>query len=250
MTKPDQPRRRRWAGAEPITAKERRSSLAFRIREIYIRERSAAEQLLYGGEFRYRPPRRYDGRHKIVEQTVAEDSVWFKMMLFYVAHKIDPHAMIAYMFGRCEPGGMLPEPNMLYGPKSLAKWEKAQDEKGREIETALQIQRGIAKRQIAFWQRIGEKSAVESYERTIVDTSLALSSLFRYCLASSIEGKRFRRLAAYYEGDACLQFERYRKFYRRHWKDFLPAGFAKRSRKVYAMLFGGTDAQNERDQEG
>lgn len=245
------PRRRRWAGADPkqFPPDVQRSRLAFRIREIYIRERSASEQLLFGGEYRYRPPRSYDGPHEMTEQQVAAGSVWYKMMVFYVAHKIDEHAFIAYMFGRAEPGGRLPEPNMLYGPKSLAKWEKAQAEKGREIETTLVVQRRIAMANIAFLQRLAGKSATESFERTIVDTTLALSGLFRYCLASSIPGKRFRRLAAYYEGDACLQFERYRKYYKRHWKDFLPVGFIKRSRKVYAMLFGGTDAQREGQEE-
>lgn len=235
-------RRRRWEGAAPIKPGVGRSALAFTIREIYVRERSAAEQLLYGGEFRYRPPHSYDGSFRPTQGMVAEDSVWHKMMLFYAAQKIDPHAFMGYMFGRCEPGGRLPEPNMLYGPKSIAKWERAQEEKGREIETILTVQTQIAKNQIGYLQRICERKVHDSYAMVLADTTLALSALFRYCLASSIEGSRFRRIAANYEVDASLQFERYRKYYLRHWKDFLPNGFAKRSGKVYAMLYRGTNA--------
>jgi hypothetical protein len=236
---PAKPRTRRVQSAGGVTELEKR--LAVDVRRIYIEERSAFESMKHNTNVVYRPPKRYEGKPaEYLEDEQIEKAVppiWLQMARVFVARKIDPPAFIGSIFGDAALDRRAPEPNMLITENSLKCWRRIQKEKEEQIALGLKMQQQLALQKIMVLQKLGKQTPEDAYAVTLLNTGLELSALFRYCLALSIGGKRFRHIAQRFEADACIQFVRYKKYYLSHWKDFLPEKISARMRKVYRYLF-------------
>jgi hypothetical protein len=247
MKKPA-PRRRKMQGAPDISAE---LELAYQIRALYIEERNAFEQLR-GRTSDYKPSAHWDGHEGLqiedVQISAGRQSIWQQLARIFIVHRIDPAVFIANRFDGVPLDGRIPEPNHFIGAKARKLWEKDKCRKEEEIELALTIQRNVARRSVLSLIALLGKSKDEACALTLLDDGLELSALFRYCLACSIPGKRFAQIAKFFETSACLQFERYRKFYQHHWKDFLPSGFSTRSRAVYRYMFEEGHGQDDEEE--
>lgn len=216
-----------------------RKSFVREVRLIYIRERTAYESTVLQKPYPYKPPALYDeGRAAVTTDSgvlldPAVKSVWPKLAKFFYDNEIDPVAYIATQFLEAFSAVRRPpEPQALRGQKAQLLWKKALKFKEEEIRIALTVEKNIARSKIAYHQ-IGGDSRDRACAMTLCDTTLELSPLFRYCLALSLGGLRFERIAKRFETEACIQYYRYRVYYDRYWRGMLPADFTQLSREIY-----------------
>lgn len=235
-------RRRASVGVAPATttATTALAALAARIRVWYEEARSAYESLLTGARVRYRAPRRYAG---VAARCMEEDEsvvleravppVWDKLAAFFLARKIDAALYIRVQF---EPAQLklraAPEPHQLITEARLAAYEERKQKLGPALATALASQKEIAAMEIAAVEGDG-RSSEDACAATLVNTSVELSPLFRYCLARSMPGERFRAIAKLYVYAAVRQFMCYREHYCAHWRAWLPSGFPAMAEALY-----------------
>lgn len=253
---PPQPQRRRRKMGDRRERDQVLTRMAGDVRRAYIEERSEWETLRSGVAVQYKPAKRYDGKRDVetddglvLEKGTA--SIWVKLAQFFIENKIEPRAYIHAQFEEAGKRERPPNPDQLTSANSLFRWKRAKKRKEAEIKLALQIQATIATKKITILQAYGGKTPEDTSAITLLNIGLELSALFRYCLALSIGGKRFRRIARQFELEACLQFERFRKFYLRHWSKVLPEGFSERSRLIYDyLLWEPQNDDQEEDEEG
>jgi hypothetical protein len=130
---------------------------------------------------------------------------------------------------------LAPEPSELRSQKYLLIWKKCYPKLLEHMATRLEIEKRAGSAAIASHQIVGTPRD-DSYAIVLMNRHVAMSPLMRYCLARSIGGVRFRRIATRFEPEAILQFMRYRTQYKRVWKDVLPKGFAARAKRIYPHL--------------
>lgn len=215
--------------------------LARRLRAVYVQERSAFETMKLGEPVKYQVPRSYDGRPAVetdggVELQPATRSVWWVLARFLAAEDFSPEAFIEAQFDRLGPTARPPEPRQLRSAACVRRAAQFVAATAREIPLELVLQRKQAATRISYLQLYGREAKEDSYAIALLDSDLELSPLFRYCLALSIGGLRFRRIAKRFETEACFQYQRYRKHYKRHWGELLPPGFGRFSKRVYQAI--------------
>lgn len=216
---------------------------AWRVKIVYMQERGRWETLKSGEMVRYRPPASYDGMSAVKidgEYTVekAKSSIWQKLVDWCASRKINPEAYVRQCFA-CVPlkTPTAPEPRQLMGEVYLGRWKKNKDKRRMEIRIALEVQKATAKKHLTVRQLLYEQTAEFAQIGVLSEgASLGLSPLFCYCLAVKIGTKKLLRMARRYEGEAILQFEVSRALYRKLWAEFLPRGFAARSKDLYPVL--------------
>ena len=211
------------------------------VKLIYGRERSRWETLKAGEQVSYVFPKRYDGEppKTIEHQLVLEKgtkSEWVRLTKWLQEHGIPAAPFMSLVFDHLmTTEKRAPEPYQLRTKKYLRLWNKYKDRAEERIRLALVSQNEVAARHTAAWRTAG-RSSEDAWVIVLTNLGLELSPLFRYCVASALGGKRFRRIAARFHADAIMQFERYRKFYLAHWDFLLPKGFASGSRRAYPHL--------------
>jgi hypothetical protein len=217
--------------------------VALRVRTCYAQERTRWETMKAGTRVDYVVPKSFDGRPAVTVEgecvlEKAKAPVWVTLANWFREQKIHPETYIRLTFDRLthEPE-RAPEPIQLKSAKYLDQWNKHKDGIAKHIGVALVVERQQA--EIAYGGlRAGGVEPETAWAHVLTSDGLELSALFRYCLAVRLGGKRFDRVAAYFEPAAILQFERYRKIYKVQWAGLLPKGFAARSRRIYPHLLG------------
>jgi hypothetical protein len=221
-----------------------------RVKLAYVAERSNWESARRGQVVCYRPPRSYDG---LPARTVdgeegdgkavvvpATRNEWQRLFNWLEEHRVPVEPYLALQFDLLGPEVRYPpEPWQLRGDKYLDRWRKYEPRIHQRVALELAAQKRIADNAYRLAEADGE-TPVECWATVLATSHLELSPLFRYCLASRLAvemaGERFRQVALRWEGLAVVQFERYRRYYLRHWKSFLPKGFAARARQAFAGL--------------
>lgn len=194
------------------------------VRSCYAEERSRFE-----GEI-WRPTRFWDGRPaietddgEIIEP--ARDSIWPKVAAYFRKIQVEPREFLQTVFNSGELV-FAPSPIQLMGQRCREIYGKFRDSRARSVELALPVQISTATTAAAGWQAMG-LGVNAAYATVLGQSSLGLSSLFRYCLAASMRdhGSAFRRLAKQFRADAVKQFKQDRDLYLQSWTSFLPPGF-------------------------
>lgn len=248
------PRKVRRMASDEDEAQSALVQLATEIRKIYVRERSEYESLKCGQTVVWKPAKRYDGRAPIetddgIVLQKGTVSAWLKLAKFFAEHRIEPRAYIQSQFEATAHRDRALNPDQLTSPAAQFRWRKAKRKKEEYIKLALTLQSSLASAEIQLLQHYAGKSPEDAAAVVLCNNGLELSALFRYCLARSIRGKRFRQIARSFEVEACLQFERFRTYYLRHWKSVLPDGFSKRSREIYEFLLWEPQNDGKEDEE-
>lgn len=217
---------------------------AWRVKVVYMQERGRWQTLKIGELSRYRPPKRYDG----VPDTTYEDggpvlskgrpSVWQSIVDWCEERNINPELYVRQCFATVPFGfNFAPEPGQLLGDKYYQRWVAGKEDRVEEIATSLEIQKDIARRHLTVRQSAYGEPKWHAQIAVLSDgPALGLSPLFCYSLAISIDTAKLRRLARRLKTEAILQFETNRVCYKKLWKDFIPEGFSKESKKLYPQL--------------
>lgn len=211
------------------------------IRWAYIMERSRWESFMAGERITYRVPNLYDGKPVSKQEgehtiRVCKPNIWDKLAGWFFEMMINPEAYISFQFDMLSlEDRHPPEPQQLTSDRYLRLWERDKEKLSERIRVRLLCEKQEAENMAGRLKAGGATDEV-AWAYTLNNSGLELSPLFRYCLASMLYGRAFRRIASRNEAGAIAQFERYRRFYKEHWKTLLPQGFSKRSKELYPNL--------------
>lgn len=232
------------------------TNLALRVKVAYIQERARWESLKSGELVEYRPPKKYEGMRPVTIDDEAEvqpgkASKWQHIADWCEARSINPLEFIRVCFADLPMRELAPEPGQLCGPTYERKWAKLYPKMEERLCTSLAVQRNAARSCYLLRTGLYKDSAADAALYVATTSSIDLSPLFRYCFAVSIGTKKMLRVADKYLAEAILQFECYRKLYKKTWADALPDGFSKMSRKLYPVVLAklGQDTRGYEDDE-
>ncbi len=227
---------RRKSGASPeddndfgFTAAEVRLSRV--VRAVYVRCRSLAESMRRAVKFDYRPPRSYDQGSGGGERKV-QAPVWLRLARWLVGHKLEPLRYVHYHLLQPDLERM-PEPADLMSATARERFLAQRRQRLGDVRRALPAERTAFFEAVSLAELMTGKQGTEIWGDVLTDDTVSLSPLFRYCLAKSVGGVSFERIAAYYRSSALAQFSQYPAAYARYWEAVLPAGFARSARRDY-----------------
>lgn len=210
------------------------------VRTAYIAARTRYEQACKGMIGIYVPSLGMDGRSakyrgdKIIEKAVPSD--WQRIADLCIAEKINPRSYISTIFASLDPAKKtVPNPNYFCGEKALDTWRQSRRGQERAIELSLRSETEAAANKMGFYLSMGFTKR-RAYRTTLLDDSLGLSPLFRYCVAVSL---KYDDIADHFYTAAMTQFAEFDKYYRKFWAEMLPAGFAKRAMADFEKLIRG-----------
>lgn len=198
---------------------------AWRVRTAYIAERTRWKHNMDGTLNTYIPDKKYDGIH-------GKPSVWQKIVNYAATKEIDPTLLIATLCSELGTKRNFPSPEWFIGPQAWEDWTDAERRQEHRIELALQIETQVAISNIEYLEAI-ECPQLKARRSTLVDGSLSLSPLFRYCIAYDFG---YRDIYAHYRDAAIKQYARYAKWYAEHWETVLPPNFHGWAMKIYRKL--------------
>lgn len=225
----------------PAAAVTLDDAVAARVKVCYEVERARWESRKSGHPVVYEAASAYDGtKPKTIDGELViqkgRRSEWKTMAEWCEEKGVDPEAYIRLVFDHARLDlRSAPEPNNLRSEKCLAIWAKYSPRLLDDMAVRLVTEKSVASAEIASYQVVGIAKE-DSYSAVLMNRHVAISPLMRYCLAKSIGGLRFRRIAARFEPEAVMQFMRYRQQYAAVWKDVLPKGFAARAKRIYPHL--------------
>jgi len=197
----------------------------------------------------YTPPKGYMGKPathfadapvKSKPITAAKKSPWVGIRDWCKDAEIDPLTYIAFQFDMQTNTARPPEPLQLLSDKRADLWRDGAPARAERLAVAWRVQTELANTEISvgllYWTNL---SKWDVYANVILGHALALTPLYRYCLAVSIAkdgGIRFRPIARHYRDDAMRQFRPYADLYVKTWGSFLPTGFEQDAREAYFDL--------------
>ncbi len=209
------------------------------VRSTYIYERTRHENAREGMTGLYRVPLHDDGRaakyrgEKLIE--AGTQSSWQKIADLCHDEKIDPQLYITTIFADIKPGEKFPNPNYFYGQKALDRWRSLRRGQEKTVELALRIENELAASRMGYYLAMGFNKR-RAYRTTLVDDTLNLSPLFRYCVAKSLD---YDDIVEHFYEAAAMQYMQFPGYYDKYWHDFLPKGFARRAEADFENLIRG-----------
>jgi len=202
-------------------------------RRVYVVEQRAANSAVQGRRSTYSPAKeqleRRDG--ECVIKTV--ESVWSKKYRSLLSHHLQPEQYLRVLFygvgGTAKPP---PTPQQLDAESYREIYRETQKTLFDQVQCRLRSQASIGRTQARLACDDGE-SVEDAVYAVVCDSSLPLSPLFRYCLASSQSGDRFRIKQRQLELPAALQFTVCPAIYSELLGKSLPDEFAARAAKLF-----------------
>ncbi len=161
--------------------------------------------------------------------------VWPKIARLCVANQFDPAPFIQAQFDHSRDQIVLP--NMLLGEGAVTRYRVQAQVQELEVQTALLIQRKLIDAE-ARWQvsaSEGVLSLNEAYLKVLLDTSVGLSGLFRYCVATRAGATS---VAARFFDTAVHQYLFCRNAYDRHWREWIVPPLREAARQLAGEMTG------------
>ncbi len=224
-------------------AKQMVTNAALRVKVVYVQERSRWESLRSGETVYYTPAKKYEG---VLQSVMADDhsvvveagrgSTWQALVDWCEKRGFRPEEYVRLSFEAVPMQDVAPQPDQLMGPKYQKKFEKLYPLLEEKLGVALANQKRVARTALIVRQTVYGEEPDFAQLVVATDSHLDLSPLFRYCFAFSIGTKKMLRVARKFQAEAVLQFECYRRAYKKSWADSLPAGFARMSRELYPFV--------------
>lgn len=216
------------------------SPLELAVRAAYVRERTRHETARHGTVGTYKVPLEADGRtakyrgEKLIERAVK--STWQKIVELCEAERIDPQTYIATIFANLEPDAICPNPNYFHGQKALDRWYELCRGQEKIVELSLNLETSVAAEKMSYYMSLDFPKR-RAYRTTLVDDTLNLSPLFRYCVARSLN---YDDIAEHFYPTAVSQYIQFSAYYDKYWREFLPKGFARSAAKDFKSIMRGT----------
>lgn len=206
------------------------SEMAKLCRDAYIAERSNWESRINGRQKTYRPSAKWDGG---VDSNGYEcQPVWPKIAAFMLKHQLDPRKCIWLRFHKKRNHNHPVMPNQIALGKYLEEYQDLSSFDDEELETNFQSEQALCASRIAASEDAYDDKEM-LWKSVILDESLPLSPLFRYCLALS-EG--FSRDARRYYKAALLQYLQSMDQYDEVWGKWIPESLKGDARLVYCQI--------------
>jgi hypothetical protein len=210
-----------------------RDELARIVREEYIKAREEYEYIRTGKSISYKPPPSFDGCKEIVtdDGVILEKGrppVWYELVDCFIKNKItNPGLYIHTVFQDYYDSPYPPKPKDLLRPEYLQKWEQIKINKQAEIIDALKFQVNILDKELRYLRNYLKKSKVDALVCILSDHTLALSPLFRFCLAKRYAkiDEAFSKLARIYAKSAKEQFQKFPDLYTKYWDSILDLSY-------------------------
>ena len=149
---------------------------------------------------------------------------WPRIVQFLLKHSItDFQAYIAVQFSARRLMGPAPTPKHMVGEKALQVWKnyrKSFAKTAGDLRHSLNCQKGVFSHAILrLHKELPRLSPNQVRDGVLLDTDLALTALFRYCLAMS---KGLAKIARVYELAAKAEFLANRAAYCSAWRAWIP----------------------------
>lgn len=242
------------------------------VRSCYVHNISAFHSAQYGEKMRWEVPSKYDGKPRKNKSTndpqdanKKQKNVWYEVARWMLMHQLDGPAFVHFIFSRLTTYQRIPEPLQLCNEAHIPKFRqyiendavdiiaKAFEAEARTAQSAFKSYRDMFGA-IDPEGAVGKKWAIT--ENVILDSTLALSPLFRYLLALSSakeagdEGQeesklRFLGHASALFDRAVFQFMIHKKAYSEHWKRWLPKTFAEAAEARFRKLAFNEETEDE-----
>ena len=206
------------------------------IRAEYINQRRTWASIGSGREVKYKPASRWDEGYKSPGGKRTEP-IWPRVAQFLLDNQIHNYPrFIQAIFeqqGRRRPP---PQPNYLHGEKALAVWRKV----ALRVDDRVQIMEDWAMEKQAFAQAVikeryfdPEATERDLLQGVIADDTVALSPLYRYCVAT---GEGLPRHAKFYAETALRQYVVARDLYDEVWGGWIPEHLKKEAQAMCPAL--------------
>lgn len=200
----------------PRSEEERQREITIeRLKAAYVRERRRWLQANRG----------FEGRDDL---NPYWDTAWPRAADFVITHGCDPDTYIHAQFNR----GRFVTPKQLWTPKALEAYRKFVQESEGIIADRLAAETRVFEARLFEYQPFLQGRTKEEQWRFLLnDTTLALTPLFRYCVAASCS---FHPIMDQYEEQALYQYLGNRQAYDMHWSAVIPPRLRERARQYLA----------------
>ncbi len=217
------PRRPVTAGRDALLDR-----VARRLRSLYWEHYRIASKAITGRDERfgdrYMPQWDGDSTGLTSRSTV---SVWHAVAASCLDRQIDPEALVAALFTPLRRP--LPLPNAMRGEKFLEKVEAVAAERIVELKAVLASQKETYRVEIRYLMRAYGIDEARAGREALTETGVALSSLFRYCVARRVGDDV---LADHFMEGALRLYLFNRSAYDASWGDFIPAELKDAARQL------------------
>lgn len=228
----------------PVTREAIVTRIAKEVRTQYIRRRRAHETTASNIASMYEPSVHWDGG--VSRCGHRRSSIWESVAKFCIKHKLDHFDYVQQIFIN-PPSRRSPQPNHLLSQRVLRQYREASCAKSiaakvAYINTAFEAERCRLHERLSEWADIINHDESRDYteyeiQRAILgDDNLALTPLFRFCLAIQ---QQQDDIAEYYYAGAILQYLRFAPAYRIVWGPLIPSWFRKKARRCQRALTAG-----------
>lgn len=215
-------------GSRPVRSNPAVKLTADLIRSVYIQERRRREQSVTGLESRYNSHVMWDGgTHRGKEY----QSVWEKAAKFVLANKYDPVLLVEAQFRGSAKN--CPEPSQICSPLAIDRMLVYSEAHRNEMPSYLAHQKNVCHTALRSFFGSTDLSQEKIVAAVLVDRTLDMSALFRYCFAVHAN---VPHIADRFRDQAVMQYVRYPDDYDAIWKEMIPEGFREHAATTYPTL--------------
>lgn len=205
-------------------------------REEYIRQRRLWEEnRSIDRKSRYRPSPRYDEPQFDAQDNQVQERFWVRAVKFLLARDFDPVACVTSLFTTAGNSPHPPWPNHLVSTRNAELFSEATEASGVRVGASLVYQKNRCRLITTLLAADEGLRGADLFRRVLLDETLELSDLFRYCMAVSVE---LADVAAHFKRRALLQYLLHVTKYDQFWGELIPKGFRKTGEQAKLLLKG------------
>ena len=207
-------------GAKPtIKLRELVELLAHDVRHEYIRGRRTWDANIGVVGRLYTPGPRLDQPEYNADDELVRESFWLRATKFLLGHEFDPLACVSAMFTDAFGGAFDPWPERLISKRNLDGFAAATLAAANTIPAEFAFQQSVCRRYTALIKEDEHLTGQELFARVLLDETINMSALFRYCLARNV---KLEEAAGQFFRPALLQYVLHADTYDRVWKQWIP----------------------------
>lgn len=167
------------------------------------------------------------------------EPIWPSIARFLIHNKVEPETYVRQVFRLARSAAQTLMPNQVATQGALKLFREWQPHYGKLVQQAFHTQQGIARAQLAYCAEF-ELGREDTWKMVLLDESLQMTAMFRYCLACS---EKLPNIAARYREAAVLEYSSSPDNYDKYWGEWIPQEL-KDSAAAVAKAAGSTGAEN------
>jgi hypothetical protein len=197
-----------------------------------------------GKRCRYRLPACWDRPVAAAAGDEGLPDVWLALVRLCARHGIDAVDFLRWQMRPVTLLDGVPQPNQLASQPRIQRYLDAFPAEKQSVLVSFNSQQTHARGFLAYWRDMPEVNRQQALAATITTKAIDLTPLFRYCLACSIPGDYFRKIAESQEVAAAVQYAGNRRAYdATGWSAFIPPQLRMKADRIYSALIGWKPSQ-------